>query len=75
MKKSLTLVAVSALALATAACGKSENNTSTVSAEDNMLVPADENSMGADLNSTADINTMDANAALPADNAAAGNAM
>ena len=52
MNKSLIIAAASALALGTVACHKSADTggSSNVSAEDNMLVPADENSMGADAN-------------------------
>jgi hypothetical protein len=84
MKKGLTIAAVAALALGAAACHKSDTNSSTnVSAEDNMLVPADENSMG-DMNSMGATDNMamdnsamtgDANGAAPAgDTNAAGNA-
>jgi hypothetical protein len=71
MKKGITIAAVAALALGAAACHKSDTtNTANVSAEDNMLVPADENSMG-DMNSmgATDNMAMDNSAAAPADNA------
>jgi hypothetical protein len=70
MKKGITLAAVAALALGAAACHKSDDtNTANVSAEDNMLVPADENSMG-DMNSmgATDNMAMDNSAMAPADN-------
>ncbi|WP_019831555.1 hypothetical protein [Sphingomonas sp. PR090111-T3T-6A] len=51
MKKAFTIAAVAALALGAAACHKSETTTTNVSAEDNMLVPADENAMG-DMNAS-----------------------
>jgi len=68
MNKALTIAAVAALALGSAACHKSDDgNTSNVSAEDNMLVPADENSMG-------DMNSMGATDNMTTDNSAmAGN--
>ena len=71
MKKGITIAAVAALALGAAACHKSDTtNTANVSAEDNMLVPADENSMG-DMNAmgATDNMAMDNSAATPADNA------
>ena len=71
MKKAFTIAAVAALALGAAACHKSDTtNTANVSAEDNMLVPADENSMG-DMNAmgATDNMAMDNSAAAPADNA------
>ncbi len=71
MKKAFTIAAVAALALGAAACHKSaETNASNVSAEDNMLVPADENAMG-DMNSTmgATDNLAVDNTAAPAANA------
>lgn len=71
MKKAFTIAAVAALALGAAACHKSaDTNASNVSAEDNMLVPADENAMG-DMNgsmSATDNMAMD-NTAAPAANA------
>ncbi len=70
MNKGITLAAVAALALGAAACHKSDDtNTANVSAEDNMLVPADENSMG-DMNSmgATDNMAMDNSAMAPADN-------
>ncbi|WP_298688963.1 hypothetical protein [uncultured Sphingomonas sp.] len=68
MNKALTIAAVAALTLGAAACHKSDDaNTSNVSAEDNMLVPADENSMG-------DMNSMGATDNMAMDNSAmAGN--
>jgi hypothetical protein len=53
MKKAFTIAAVAALALGAAAChkGGDTNSASNVAAEDNMLVPADENAMG-DMNSS-----------------------
>jgi hypothetical protein len=51
MKKAFTIAAVAALALGAAACQKSAEPTTNVSAEDNMLVPADENAMG-DMNAS-----------------------
>jgi hypothetical protein len=67
MKKGLTIVAVAALALGAAACHKSAPaDTNNVSAEDNMLVPADENAMGDNMamdNSAMTDNAMDANSA------------
>jgi hypothetical protein len=72
MKKAFTIAAVAALALGAAAChkGGDTNSASNVSAEDNMLVPADENAMG-DMNSmgATDNMAMDNSAAAPADNA------
>ena len=51
MKKGITIAAVAALALGAAACHKSDTtNTANVSAEDNMLVPADENASMGDMN-------------------------
>ena len=52
MIKGLTIAAVAALALGAAACHKSDAgaDTANVSAEDNMLVPADENAMMGDAN-------------------------
>ncbi len=77
MKKAFTIAAVAALALGAAACHKSaETNASNVSAEDNMLVPADENAMG-DMNSTmgaTDNMAMDNSATAGAANATTGNA-
>jgi hypothetical protein len=65
MKKGITIAAVAALALGAAACHKSDTtNTANVSAEDNMLVPADENSMG-------DMNAMGATDNMAMDNSAA----
>jgi hypothetical protein len=67
MKKGLTIAAMAALALGAAACHKSDTtNTSNVSAEDNMLVPADENAMG-------DMNSMGAADNMAMDNSAMGN--
>lgn len=62
MRKALTIITASALAFGAAACSKSEtaNNTAT---EDNMLVPADENTMGGDMNMAMD-NSMDTNMAM-----------
>lgn len=62
MNKGL-IIAASALALTAAACHKSSDGGAggNVSSEDNMLVPADENSMGGD-----------ANAGMTTDNGAAG---
>jgi hypothetical protein len=73
MKKGFTIAAVAALALGAAACHKSaDNSAANVSAEDNMLVPADENSMG-DMNmGAADNMSMDNSA--DAGNAGAANA-
>jgi len=52
MKKAFTIAAVAALALGAAACHhQADNSASNVSAEDNMLVPADENAM-TDMNSS-----------------------
>jgi hypothetical protein len=70
MKKGITIAAVAALALGAAACHKSDTtNTANVSAEDNMLVPADENaSMG-------DMNSMGATDNMAMDNSATSNAM
>jgi hypothetical protein len=71
MKKGITIAAVAALALGAAACHKSDSSNSTnVSAEDNMLVPADENSMG-DMNSMGATDNMavDNSAMAPTDNA------
>jgi hypothetical protein len=70
MKKSLTIAAVAALALGAAACHKSEPvDTTNVSAEDNMLVPADENAMmgndmAMDNSATADNSTIAGNNAM-----------
>ena len=73
MKKAFTIAAVAALALGAAAChNKSTEPTTNVSAEDNMLVPADENAMG-DMNasmSATDNMAMD-NGAMADTNAAA----
>ena len=77
MKKALTIAAVAAFAIGTAACHKSDDaNTSNVSAEDNMLVPADENSMG-DMNSmgATDNMAMDNSAVAGNDTTATNNAM
>ncbi|MDB5738617.1 MAG: hypothetical protein JWO65_2285 [Sphingomonas bacterium] len=70
MKKSLTIAAVAALALGAAACHKSEPvDTTNVSAEDNMLVPADENAMmGNDVGAT-DNMAMDNSAMAGSNNA------
>jgi hypothetical protein len=70
MTKSLTIAAVAALALGAAACHKSEPvDTTNVSAEDNMLVPADENAMmgndmAMDNSATADNSTIAGNNAM-----------
>ena len=72
MKKGITIAAVAALALGAAACHKSDTaNTANVSAEDNMLVPADENASMGDMNAmgATDNMAMDNSAATPADNA------
>jgi hypothetical protein len=67
MKKGLTIAAMAVLALGAAACHKSDTtNASNVSAEDNMLVPADENAMG-------DMNSMGATDNMAMDNSAMGN--
>ncbi len=76
MKKGFTLAAVAALALGAAACHKADTtSTSNVSAEDNMLVPADENAMG-DMNAmgATDNLTVDNSAVAGNDSTAAGNA-
>jgi hypothetical protein len=65
MKKGLTIVAVAALALGAAACHKSPPADNNVSAEENMLVPADENAMGDNM-------AVD-NSAMTDDNAAGAN--
>ena len=75
MMKGLTIAAVAALALGTAACHKSDSadNGSNVSASDNMLVPADENSMG-DMNSSMNSgDSMGADNGAMAGNSATGN--
>ena len=81
MNKGL-LIAASVLAFGTAACSKSgdANSSGNVSAEDNMLVPADENSMGADANAgmTGDTDTAangmaGDNATMATDNSMAAN--
>lgn len=72
MKKGITIAAVAALALGAAACHKSDTtNTANVSAEDNMLVPADENASMGDMNSmgATDNMAMDNSAMAPTDNA------
>ena len=71
MKKGITIAAVAALALGAAACHKSDTtNTANVSAEDNMLIPADENASMGDMNAMGATDNMTAdNSAAPADNA------
>ena len=69
MKKALTIIAASALALGAAACHKAEDNSANVSSDDNMLVPADENTAGGELNAVGAENATDANLSL--DNSAA----
>ncbi len=64
MKKGLTIVAIAALALGAAACKKSGGEeAANVSAEDNMLVPADENAMMGDSNDMTSDNMMSDNGA------------
>ena len=70
MKKAFTIAAVAALALGAAACHKADTTTANVSAEDNMLVPADENAMG-DMNASMDANMAMDNGAMADTNAAA----
>ena len=70
MKKGLTIVAVAALALGAAACKKSDStDTANVSAEDNMLVPADENAMMGDSNDMTSDNMMSDNSATAGNDA------
>ncbi|HEY0315783.1 MAG TPA: hypothetical protein VGC28_05900 [Sphingomonas sp.] len=58
MKKGLTIAVIAAFALGAAACHKSGGDeTANVSAEDNMLVPADENAMIGDGNDIAGDNS------------------
>ncbi len=71
MKKALTIIAASALALGTAACHKAEDNSANVSSDDNMLVPADENAAGGDMNGAMSDNAMGDN--MASDNSAMGN--
>jgi len=65
MNKGLTIAAIAAFALGAAACHKSDAgaDTANVSAEDNMLVPADENAM-------IDANDMTATDNMTVDNSA-----
>jgi hypothetical protein len=71
MKKALTIIAASALALGAAACHKSEDSSTNVSSDDNMLVPADENAAGGDMNGAMADNAMGDN--MMSDNSAMGN--
>ena len=65
MKKGLTIVAIAALALGAAACSKSGGGeAANVSAEDNMLVPADENAMMGDSNEMTSDNMMSDKSAM-----------
>jgi hypothetical protein len=71
MKKGLTIVAIAALALGAAACKKSDSGetAANVSAEDNMLVPADENAMMGDSNDMTSDNMASDNAAVAGNDA------
>ena len=72
MKKALTIIAASALALGAAACHKAEDNSANVSSDDNMLVPADENAAGGDMNGAMADNAMGGDN-MSSDNSAMGN--
>jgi hypothetical protein len=69
MKKGLTIAAIAALTLGAAACHKSEGDTANVSAEDNMLVPADENAMMGDSNDMTSDNMTSDNSAMAGNDA------
>jgi hypothetical protein len=70
MKKGLTIAAIAALALGAAACHKSGGtDTANVSAEDNMLVPADENAMMGDSNDMTSDNMTSDNSAMAGNSA------